>query len=56
MSYESPWHSIKKDDPEVYHNNTECHTGNSIEKENIRQGTDGRPLCAECRRLNIGGK
>lgn len=56
MPQKAPWYSAKKNDPNVYHNNTECNTGNNIEKENIRQGTDGRPLCEECRRLNAAGK
>jgi hypothetical protein len=44
----SPWHSIKQN---VHHNDTDCNTGNNIERENIRQGTGGKPLCAECARL-----
>jgi hypothetical protein len=27
-------------------------TGNNIERENLRQGTGGKPLCKECARLN----
>ena len=45
----APWHSIKAD---VYHNNTDCNTGNNIESENRRSGTGGKSLCAECSRLN----
>jgi hypothetical protein len=41
----SPWHSIKQS---VHHNNTDCNTGNNIEKENLRDGTGGKPLCKEC--------
>lgn len=41
----SPWHSIKAG---VHHNNTECNTGNNIERENWRPGTGGKPLCREC--------
>lgn len=44
----SPWYSILRD---VYHENTECNTGNNIESENIRRGTGGRSLCQECKRL-----
>ena len=44
----SPWHSIKQN---VHHNDTDCNTGNNIEPENLRQGTGGKPLCAECARL-----
>lgn len=42
-----PWHSIKAD---VHHNETNCNTGNNIEPENRREGTGGKPLCAECKR------
>lgn len=48
MAKKSPWHSIKAN---VHHDNTDCNTGNNIERENIRQGTGGKPLCAECARL-----
>ncbi len=44
----SPWHSVKQS---VHHDNTECNTGNNIERENLRQGTGGKPLCKECARL-----
>ena len=49
MAKKSPWHSIKSN---VHHNNTECNTGNNIEKENRREGTGGKPLCSECKSLN----
>lgn len=48
MPKKSPWHSIKKDAELVYHDNSNCKTGNNIEKENIRPGTGGRRLCDEC--------
>ncbi len=41
----STWHSIKQP---VHHNDTDCNTGNNIERENIRSGTGGKPLCKEC--------
>lgn len=47
----TPWHSIKQ---QVHHDNTACTTGNNIERENIRSGTGGKPLCAECARLAQG--
>ncbi len=53
MPQKSPWHSTMQ---EVYHNNTECNTGNNIEKENVRPGTGGKKLCDECKRLNAEGK
>jgi len=43
------WYSRKQ---HVHHNNTECNTGNNIEKENIRHGTGGRRLCKECGNLD----
>jgi hypothetical protein len=46
---EGPWHSANS---EVYYNNRNCQTGNSIAPENIEQGTGGKPLCGECERLN----
>lgn len=53
MPKKAPWHSIKQS---VHHDNTNCNTGNNIEKENLRQGTGGKPLCAECAKLDAQGK
>jgi len=36
---------------DVQHDHTDCHTGNNIEQENVRQGTGDKPLCQECARL-----
>ena len=47
MAKKAAWHSIKRS----VHHNTECNTGNNIEKENIRSGTGGKPLCKECASL-----
>lgn len=41
MSKKSAWHGIKQD---VHHNNTNCNSGNNIEKENVRQVTGINPL------------
>ena len=49
---EGPWYSANSD---VYHNNPNCHTGNSMNPENVRQGTGGKSLCEECQRLNNAG-
>ena len=46
------WHSANSD---MYHNNINCRTGNSIKPENLEQGTGGKPLCDECERLNTAG-
>ena len=53
MPNRSPWNSVKQT---VYHNNTECKSGNSIPAQDYRSGTDGKPLCDECSRLNRVGK
>ncbi len=53
MSKKAPWHSIKQS---VHHNNTQCNTGNNIERENLREGTGGKPLCQECARCNAAGR
>jgi len=52
----SPWYSVKPNAPPVYHDNTECHLGNNIERENRRSGTDGRPKCEVCERLDREGR
>lgn len=44
----SPWHSVKPYAPQVYHDETQCNTGNNIEAENRRSGTGNRPRCDEC--------
>jgi hypothetical protein len=49
MPRTNPWHSAKQP---KYHNNTNCNTGNNIERENIRRGTGGKALCHECADLN----
>ena len=49
---EGPWHSVNS---EVFHNNRNRQTGNSIAPENVVQGTGGKPLCGECERLNKAG-
>jgi hypothetical protein len=48
MAKRTAWHSVKAS---VHHNDTNCNTGNNIERENLRSGTGGKPLCVECRRL-----
>jgi len=53
MATTSPWHSIKQ---HVHHNNTNCNTGNNIEKENHKNGTGDKPICEECKKLNKDGK
>ena len=52
LSGGGPWHSASS---EVYHNNPSCQTGNSIDPENVQQGTGNKSLCGECERLNSAG-
>ena len=47
-----PWHSASS---EVYHNNPNCQTGNSIAPENVLKGTGNKSLCGECEKLNSAG-
>jgi hypothetical protein len=49
----APTHSIKQ---YVHHDNDKCTERNNIEKENLRQGTGGKPLCQRCAELNKEGK
>jgi hypothetical protein len=53
MPQRLPWNSASQSD---HHNNTECAAGNSIPAQDYRTGTDGKPLCPECDRLNRAGK
>lgn len=47
----NPFHSIKQ---YVHHNDTACTEGNNIERENLRSGTGGKPLCKRCSELGSG--
>ena len=51
MAKKAPWHSVKSG---VHHNDTECNTGNNIERENLRRGTGGKPRCKECASIVLG--
>jgi len=49
----APVHSVKQN---VHHDNNKCTERNNIEKENLREGTGGKPLCEHCAKLNREGK
>jgi len=49
MAKKSAWHSSEPG-AKVYHNDTECNTGNNIEKENVERGEGEKRLCKECKR------
>ena len=53
MKMAHSWHSVK--DHTKYHNNNRCTEGNNIERENMRPGDGGRPLCKHCDDLNRKG-
>jgi hypothetical protein len=56
----SPWFSleIKQSTQKmaVHHHNTACKAGQAVEKNHHRYGTDNRPLCKACARLDALGR
>ena len=52
----SPFHSCKPNTRNVHHDNNKCTEGNNIERQYLRQGTDGRPKCEHCARLDAQGQ
>ena len=52
MAKVAPFHSVKPNTSNVYHDNSSCTEGNNIETVNKKAGTDGRPKCAHCAKLN----
>lgn len=44
----SPFHSSNPTDPDVYHDQSECHAGKRIPSQNKRQGTGGYRKCRIC--------
>jgi hypothetical protein len=52
MAKVTAFHSKLKTDRRVYHDNDKCTEGNNIEPRNRVSGTDGRPKCEHCARLN----
>ncbi len=56
----SPWFSTEEKrsahEVDVYHDNTACLDGDLIEKNHHRYGTDNRPLCKQCARLDSAGR
>lgn len=55
----SPWFSTEikpQVDEVVHHDNTACMEGDEVEKNYHRYGTDNRPLCKQCARLDATGR
>ena len=50
----APWNSIKE--PHRHHNNTKCGPGSEIPPHNRVEGTGGKPLCEDCKKLNDKGE
>lgn len=48
MAKVAPFHSNRKSDPEVYHDNDKCTEGNNIEPKYKVNGTGGRRRCKKC--------
>jgi hypothetical protein len=44
----SAYHSINPNDPDVYHDHSDCPTGQQIPERNKRPGTNGYRRCAQC--------
>ena len=53
MPRANPWNSILQP---VHHDNLKCTEGNNIEKQYLRPGTGGKPLCKHCQRLDLAGQ
>ena len=52
----APFHSVKPNDRNVYHDNSRCTEGNNIEWYNRVPGTGGLRLCTACAELNAQGR
>jgi hypothetical protein len=46
-----PYRSTNPTDPDVHHLYSDCPSGRRIPPENREEGTNGRPLCDECRNM-----
>jgi hypothetical protein len=52
MSKVPPTYSKKPGARNVHHDDNQCTERNNIERENVVQGTGGRPKCEHCQRLS----
>jgi hypothetical protein len=48
----TPYYTIERETPEVYHNKNNCPDGKQILEKNKRYGTDDRDLCKECPKVS----
>jgi hypothetical protein len=51
-----PWHSVKINARQVYHDNGLCTEGDNIDAQYRRNGTGGRPRCHHCTVLAQQGR
>ena len=52
MAKISPVHSSNPTDPDVYHDNNDCHYYQRIPAQKIVRGTGGYPRCSRCNELD----
>ncbi len=45
----SSYHTAATETVPRYHNRPDCEDGSAIPDKDLRSGTDGRPLCDNCR-------
>lgn len=45
------YHSSHKSDPDVYHDQTDCPSGQQIPAGNKLYGTGGYPKCGHCKNM-----
>ena len=55
MAAMNPFHTTIQEYPpshrEVYHDQSECQYGKAIKREHRQDGTGGKNLCSECKKL-----
>lgn len=49
MSKVDSYYSVNPSDPDVYHDQSDCRSGQQIPAANRRSGTNGYPKCQHCR-------
>ena len=51
MAKVSTFHTTNLEQPQVYHDQSECHDGKAIKPANKALGTGDKPKCKECIRI-----
>lgn len=47
----SAYHSSHQSDPDVYHDHSDCPSGQQIPQQNRLSGTGGYPRCGHCKNM-----